>query len=317
MPRHQLRSQVPRDSWGTGSDDTGLKAAGDWREGILAGRLGRGPRSRGRRNRKKRWPGRAKADRMSKFAVARHGGDWNHLECKGGTCDLDPARGEEAMRRWIVALVAVAFLAGGPALATCKAGGKCPGANRSNCPSQQMSASGCGQTMKAGGCVQAMRAGGCAQGAAGCGSTMKAGCGRAMDGGCGKMAACGSMATCGSRGSRGGPISQDPSNIWFRGPAPHSSVAAWACDGHRCGKHGAMRCGGKAECRGMSSGCCQGASMSCGTKAGCQTSWKAGAGMPGDAGCQAAPGRKACKSGDNSSTGSPKGGCCAGHHKKA
>jgi hypothetical protein len=259
------------------------------------------------------------------------------------------------MRHWIVAFVAVAFLAGGPALADCKSGGKCGGAKKSNCSSQQMSAGACGQAMKAGACGQAMKAGACGQamkagacgqamkagrcgqGPAGCASTMKPRCGQAMPGGCGSAMACGPMAACGSRNGRVMHVSQDPSNIWFRGPAPRASIADWACGGRRCGNHGAMRCPGKAGCRGMSSGCgamssgcgamssgcgamssgCgQGAAMNCGGKSECRTSWKAGAGMSCGTGGQSSHGRKAWKSGDDTNTVTPKGGCCAGKREK-
>jgi hypothetical protein len=209
------------------------------------------------------------------------------------------------MKRWIVALVAVAFLAGGPALAACKSGKKCGGASKSNCPSQQMSAGACGQAMKAGACGQAMKAGACGQ-------AMKAGaCGQSMGGGCGNMMTCASMTACGSRGCRSVHSSQDPTNIWFRGPAPRASMANWACGSGRCGKHGAMRCAGKVGCAGMSSGCCEGASMDCGTKSGCQTSWKAGAGMTCGTGCPHARGRTAWKSGCSANPVTPKGGCCS------
>jgi hypothetical protein len=192
-------------------------------------------------------------------------------------------------------MVAVAFLAGGPALA----GGK-----GSNCPSQQMSAGGCSQAMKAGGCAQAAGCRG-AMAKGSCGQAMGAGAGRSCGSmaNCASMANCRSMANCGSCGSGTMPISYDRSNIWYRGPAPRATVADWACDNDRGDRHRAMRCGGRAGCGHAMQGRLE---MESG-----RTDWKAGAGMTHGTGCPHARGRTAWKSGCSANTLAPKGGCCA------
>jgi hypothetical protein len=230
------------------------------------------------------------------------------------------------MRRWIVAMVAVAFLAGGPALAGGKSCGKHGGDKGSNCPSQQLSAGGCGQAMKAGGCAQASACRG-AMAKPRCGQAMGAGAGASCGSmakcgsmaNCRSMANCGSMASCGSWGNRTMPISYDRSNIWYRGPAPRATVADWACDNDRGEGHRAMRCGDRSSCGHAMNSCPE---MESG-----RTDCKAGTGMTHGTGCPHARGRTAWKAGCSANTlapkggccttGTPKAGCCAGHGDKS
>jgi hypothetical protein len=239
------------------------------------------------------------------------------------------------MRRWIAVLSALAFLAAGPALAGGKSDGKCCGSKNSSSPSVQMSAGGCGHAMKAGACGQS--AAGCASMMkAGCPSMTKAGCGQAMGAACGSMmkAGCGQamMGACGgSCGGRTTQISHDPSNIWYRGPAPRATMANMFCDDHHRGGRRAMSCGGKADCgHAMKCGSemeCRSevkcgsemkcsSEMKCGSEMSCgQGGWKAGAGMKcGTSGTQTQC-RSAWKAERPAENAAPKGACCAGHGK--
>jgi hypothetical protein len=205
------------------------------------------------------------------------------------------------MKRWIVALVAVAFLAGGPALANCNPGGKCGGAAKGACSSSK---AGCEKAMKAGqamgaGCEKAMQAG-CCKG------MMAGGCGKAMMArSCGKAMSCGSMANCGM-GEREGcclPVSHDPSNVWYRGPAPRETLLGECCEGRDHHREHARRhegCGSKMEC-----GAKMGAGMNCGSK-------PCGAGMSGEKACPHAWGQTAWKAHCGANTTSAKSGSCGG-----
>jgi hypothetical protein len=234
------------------------------------------------------------------------------------------------MKRWIVAIVAVAFLMGGPALANC---GKCGGAAKAGCGAPQAKAGGCGQEMKAGGCGQEMKAGGCGQGMEpGCGMQMKVkmdGCGKGMMPGCGMEMGAGACGSCG----HGTPVSQDPSNIWFRGHISQESVFGGHCDKHgarriRCiimkdgagmpdcsqmmmmGHGAAMGGGGMKGCGDMK-GC--GEMMGHGEAHGGPGNWKSHAGMTCGTGCPHAQGSTAWKTGCSANTIVPKGqGCCGG-----
>jgi hypothetical protein len=226
-------------------------------------------------------------------------------------------------KRWIVALVAVAFLAGGPALAACKSGAKCATAGKTGCSMQAAPAAPCGQA-KAGCPGAAMER--CSKGASACGQGAGMSCGKGM--------ACKPMAKCGSGCDNFTHMSHDPSSIWYRGPKPAATLLDWACcDKHHgrkpaCGMRGGMpECGAPAKCgsgapcgKQMSCGspaACGGAmkcsskadcgkGMSCGTPASCGQAMDCGkGGKCGDA-CPHARGRTAWKSGCGANCGSAK-----------
>jgi hypothetical protein len=216
------------------------------------------------------------------------------------------------MRRWIVALLAVAFFAAGPALAGGKAGGMCGGKKRCATSSQQMSAGGCSHVMKGAGCGQqearcvSITKSGCGKGAAGCASMMQSGCGK-------QGMACGSMGSCGGPcGGRAMHISHDPSNIWYRGPAPRATVADWMCEGGRCDGPRGMSCREMPRCGERAMGSCREEMGACSERMECsQTAWKAAAGTKCDTGCPHARGRTAWKSGCGVEVCAPKAGCCS------
>ena len=178
------------------------------------------------------------------------------------------------MRRWILALAAVAILAAGTAMA-----------DQCQTPCTKAKVSDCGTK-------------------AGC--TTASACGQKMD--CGPAGACDSRGMMNWCERRNLHVSHDPGNIWYRGPAPKGGL--FDCAG-ACGPHGRVErkvivmkrmgapdCGPAGACGGS---CAQmpacGAKAACGTKASCGTAaacgTKAACGTAATCGTKAACGTAA------------------------